>query len=236
LPLLERRPAISTYKRLPRGKKKPKDEIADWSVHAVHFVRDNLKTVSWVVTVLLVAVIVYFGVGRVLSYRVNKAEKLLYAAELLASGSEVQQKALADIADDYGSTAAGREATMLLGDQLYARGDYQAALDRYEELAAKSGRAELMKIAAMHRAADAQRAMGKLDEAAKTYLAAAEDPKNLNRVDSYYQAGRCYEDLKQYDEAVKLYRKAMEISAESETRSQSEERLLWLMANGIITG
>lgn len=185
---------------------------------------------------LLIAIVISFSVSRVRSYRVEKADREFYEAQKLQPASEAQQKALEEVADDYGSTPAGREAMMVLGDQLFTRGDYQAAFDKYEELASHSGGVELLKIAALHRAAAAQRALGKLDDAAKTYLSAAEDPKNLNKADSFYQAARCYEDLKQYDEAVNLYKKSMEASAESETKSQSEERLLWLMANGLITG
>lgn len=187
-------------------------------------------------TVAILVFIILIGLNRIHSYRTDKAVKALYAAAKLGPASTEQQKALEEVADDYSSTPAGREAMMILGDQLFARGDFQAALGKYEDLAEHSGGVELLKIAALHKVAATQRALGKIDEAAKTYLSAAEDLKNLNKADSFYQAARCLEDLKQYDGAAKYYKKVIEISADGDTKSQSEERLLWLMANGLVSG
>jgi len=202
----------------------------------IHFIRDNLKVVSWVLTVAIVLFIIVIGVSRVHAYRAGKATGALYAAQRLQAGSADQQKALEEVADDYSSTPAGRQAMLLSGDILMARGDFTAAQAQFENLAKNSKGNNLLKIAAMHKEAAAERAMGKLEDAAKTYLAAAEDPRNLNKEDSFYQAARCYEELKQYAEAAKFYKKVIESAQESGTKLKSEERLLWLIANGSISG
>ncbi len=204
-------------------------------MHVIHFIRDNLKVISWILTAALLVFIVVLGVGRWQSYRVKKADDRLFEAQKFALATPEQQKILEEVADDYTSTPAGREAMMALGDQFFARGDFQAALEKYEELQEHSA-VPLMKVAALHKVAAAQRALGKLDDAAKTYLTAAAYPKNLNKADSFYQAAGCYEELKQYDEAAKLYKKVMEISEEGGAKLKSEERLLWLVANGSISG
>jgi len=170
------------------------------------------------------------------AYRAGKATGALYAAQRLQAGSGDQQKALEEVADDYSSTPAGRQAMLLSGDILMARGDFTAAQAQFENLAKNSKGNNLLKIAAMHKEAAAERAMGKLEDAAKTYLAAAADPGNLNKEDSFYQAARCYEELKQYDEAAKFYKKVIDQAEESGTKLKSEERLLWLIANGSISG
>lgn len=169
------------------------------------------------------------------TYRTNKANDALYAAQKLAQGSAEQQKALEEISDDYTSTPAGREAMMFLGDMFVARGDFASALPQFENLAKKSKGNGLLKIAALHKVAAAQRAMGKAEDAAGTYLTAAEDFKNLNKEDSLFQAASCYEYLKQYDEAAKLYRRVIDTSPESGIKSKSEERLLWLIADGSVS-
>jgi tetratricopeptide (TPR) repeat protein len=162
--------------------------------------------------------------------------KALYETQRRGESSGEQQNELKDIIDHYGSTAAGREAMMVLGNQLYKKGDFAGALEQFENLARKSGGSPLLKIAALHSAASTQKAMGQLEDAAKTYLSAADDAMNLNKSQSLYQAARCYEDLKQYAEAEKLYRKIIDSTEESDAKSLSEERLLWLIASGFISG
>lgn len=221
---------------MPRGKQKTKDEFADWTVRALRYIRDNLKFFGWAVGALIVIFVITVAVNRVSAYRTDKAEKALLAAHAQQPGSEAREKALEEVAGDYGSTAAGREAMMFLGDDLFAKGNFGGAAKQYEDLAKSAKNLPMLEVAALHKLAKTQKALGQLDTAAKTYLAAADSKGNLNRADSLYQAGLCYEDMKNYDEASKLYRKVLDSVSEGETRSKSEERILWLMANGHITG
>lgn len=207
----------------------------DWTVHAIHYVRDHYKKILWVVGVTFAVFIVVIAVDRIDSYRTGNAERALLAAHDLAPGTAERQKALQDVASDYASTPAGREAMMALGDELFARGDLTAAAEQYESLAGSAKRLPLMEVAALHKLAKAQRATGRTEDAAKTYLKAAENAGNLNRADSLYQAGFCYEELKNYNEALQLYKRVLDSGAEGDIRSKSEERILWLMANGVVS-
>jgi len=207
-----------------------------WTVHALTFIRDNLKILSWAVTIAVVFFIAIAITSRVHAYRSDQAVKALYEAQKRGEGSSEQQNALKDIIDHYSGTAAGREAMIVLGNQLYKKGDFAGALEQFEKLAKKNKGNSLLKIAALHSVAATQRAMGHIEDAAKTYLAAADDSRNLNKSQSLYQAARCYEDVKQYGEAEKIYRKIIESSEEGDAKSLSEERLLWLTANGSISG
>ncbi len=205
-------------------------------MHAFTFVRDNLKVAGWMAGIAAIVLLIVLSGNRIHSYRVNKAAGALYAAQTMAAGSAEQQKALEEMADDYSSTPAGREAMLLLGDIYMARGDIDLAQEKFGELAKKSGGTPLMQIAALHRLAAAQKAAGRTQDAAKTFITAADNLKNLNRPESLYQAGLCYEELKQYDEAAKIYRRVTDSASEGDARSKSEERLLWLIASGTISG
>ena len=198
--------------------------------------KDNLKIVGWAALIAAVIVVSITVGNRYRAYQANKAIGALYAARGVESGSEAQQKALKEVAEDYRSTAAGREAMMMLGDLFLNRGDFAAALEQYESLAGASGRSELLKVAAIHRSAKVLRSMGKTEEAAQKYLAAAEDKKNLNKAESYFEAARCFEDLKQYGEAAKFYRMAIDVAQSGDVRSKSEDRILWFVSNGLISG
>jgi tetratricopeptide (TPR) repeat protein len=207
----------------------------DWTVHALRYVRDHFKKILWVAGITVAVFIVVIAINRINSYRMNNAEKVLLAAHNFAPGSAERQKALEALAADYGSTPAGREATMALGDELFARADFYAAVTQYENLVKSAKRLPLMEVAALHKLAKAQRATGRTEDAAKTYLTAAENTGNLNRADSFYQAGFCYEELKNYNEALRLYQRVLDSGAEGDIRSKSEERILWLMANGVVS-
>lgn len=198
------------------------------------FIRDNFKIISWVVGVTIVVFVLVVAGNRYQSYRTSKAADALYEAQ--KSAGDARQRALLNIADDYGGTPAGREAMMMSGDDLFARGDYAGALVQFENLATKGKGNPLMEAAALHKVAATQRALGKIEDAAKTYLSAAGNYKNLNKDESFYQAARCYEDLKQYGEAAKLYKRVIDSQSEGEFKSLSEERILWLVANGSISG
>jgi len=205
-------------------------------VHVLRFIRDNLKMVIWVASATVVIFVVVVVANRIHSYRSDRAVIALFEAKKMSEGSSEQQSALKEVAQDYGSTAAGQEAMIYLGNQLLKKNDFAGALEQFENLAEKVRGSELLHVAALHRVAATKRAMGNIEDAAKTYLMAASDPKNLEMADSLFQAARCYEELKQYDEAAKLYRRVIDSTNERDAKLQSEERLLWLIANNSISG
>lgn len=230
-----RRFAIGTYKRLPRGKKKP-DELIHWSVPVISFIREHARLLGWVATVIVLLLIVFIVENRVSAHRMNKSLVAFYKVQMLPQGSEKQQNALKELIKDYGSTSAGREAMILLGNQLFKQGDYAGALEQFETLVKNSRGNTLLMIESLHRVALSQRALNKMEDAAKTYLTAANEPGNLNMVESLYLAAQCYEEIKQYDEAAKIYRRVIDSPVEGNMKSLSEERLLWLISNGLISG
>jgi len=201
----------------------------------MRFIRDNYKPVLWgVALVVLIAGALWAGMF-LKEYRGNKASELLYKARKLQPGSDQQLAALQKVADDYTSTGSGKIAMFMYGEALFEKKDYEGALKEFEQLSNKTPRRPFLKVAAMHKMAESQYAMGKIEDAAKTYLEAALVPKNEIKDDSLYQAARCYEDMKDFAQAETLYRKIMDTSKDDQTKFRAEERLLWLFANGSIS-
>lgn len=96
----------------------------------------------------------------------------------------------------------------------------------------------MLYIAAMHRLAEAQLALGDANAAAETYLKAAADPHNLVSQDSRLRAAECLERAKEFEQAARLYRQVIDEAGEDDmqVKNKSEERLLWLISNRSVEG
>jgi tetratricopeptide (TPR) repeat protein len=145
---------------------------------------------------------------------------------------------LNEIADDYSRTFAGKHALMEEGDLLMKKGEYGEAMERFIALADSSRSLPALRIAALHRLANAQLMDGKPAEAAKTYRKAGADPHNEISLLSELLAAACLERAKDYKGAEELYRRIIEDAGENDAavRDVSEERLIWLTAKGYISG
>ncbi len=202
-------------------------------MQVITWVRENWKTSIEIVAVAIVAVAVILGARAYWTSRSTNGADALYAAEQLEAGSEAQLKALAEVADDYGRTAAGKQAFMRLGDLYLSNQAYDKAQGAFRDLAGHSRNTPMLNIAALHRLADAQLASGDSEAAVGTFLKAAADPHNLLKNTSRLRAGECLEREGKYDEAASLYRQVIDESGEDDLAiaQRSEERLLWLIAN-----
>lgn len=201
----------------------------------MRFMRDNYKAIVWVAVIVLLVAGALWGGMFLKDYRAGKASELLYQARKLQPGSEEQIRALKDIADDYTSTGSGKMAMFMYGEALFEKKDYEGAVREFRLLSNKTARRPFLKVAAMHKMAESLYAMGKMEDAAKTYLEASSIPENKNGNDSLYQAARCYEDMKDFAQAENLYRKILDTAKDDQSKFRAEERLLWLFANGSIS-
>ena len=229
---------MGTYKRLPRGREKPHDDFKDWTVHVIVWLRRHWMTAIEVVAVAVVVFAVVIGADY---YSTHKAESAAEALYELNAGGEKDEARLAElsvIADDYARTFAGKRALMEEGDLLLKEGKDEEAVERFRMLADGSRNLPALRIAALHRLANAQLAAGDPAEAAKTYRKAAADPHNEIALLSELLAAACLERANDYEGAVELYRRIVEDAGENDAyvRDVSEERLIWLTAKGYITG
>lgn len=231
---LFRRCTIGTYKRLPREKKKPHDDFVDWTLHALLWIKKRWKTAAEVVGLAALLFIVVVGAQYYWEWRSTSAAEALYAANSLEANSDGQVNALYKLVDKYSRTPAGRQGMMELGNIYLKRGEYDSAIEQFQMLAGKSRNHPMLYIAAIHKMAEATQFKGDYEAAAETYLKAAADPHNILSQQSRLRAAACLEKAGDYEQAANLYKQIIDESEESDVipKTRSEERLIWLVANG----
>jgi len=229
---------LGTYKRLPRGKARPHDDFVDWTMHVIIWLKNHWTTAVEVIAVALVVFAVIVGADYYSTHKARAAADKVF--ELQSSGVSQDEKLarLGEIADDYSRTFAGKNAMMEEGELLLKKGEYEEAQGRFMALADSSRNHPALRIAALHRLANAQLMDKKPAEAAKTYRKAAADPNNEISLLSELLAAACLEQAKDYKGAEELYRRIIEDAGENDAaiRDVSEERIIWLTARGHISG
>ena len=227
---------MSTYKRLPRGKERKQENFMHWSGHVFLWMKAHWISVVEVAAIGIIAFAVVVGTSAYARHRADAANDAIYRAQKIAAGSEQQISALRDVAKGYSRTFAGKEARMALGEILFTRGDTAAAMAEYQALADSSRNQPMLHVAALHRLANAQLALGKPAEAAATYRKAAVDPSNPLALMSSLLAATCLEQAGDMAGASELYRRIIQDAREGDraVRDASEGRLLWLQAKGLV--
>lgn len=229
---------MATYKRLPRGKKKPHDDFVDWTMHVMMWVRKHWTIILEVGALAVVVFAVVIGADAYSRHKADTASVKLFELDKSGTKGDERMKDLAALADDYARTFAGKSAMMEEGEMLLAKGETAKALERFRALADGSRNAPAIRIAALHRMANAELVAGNPKDAAKIYRKAAADPSNQIALQSELLAAACLERAGDYTGAAELYRRIIDDAGENDAAvtAMSEERLLWLIAKGSIPG
>ena len=190
------------------------------------------------IVVAVVAFGVLFGARQYWRHQSKAAATSLYEAINLEKGSDEQISGLARTVKKWPRTASGKRAMMMLGDMYLDKGEHDKADGLFRMLVGRSRNHPMIKIAALHKLAETQLAMGDADLAAETYLKAAADPHNLLSLDSRIRAAASLERAGKFNKAAMLYRQVIDEAGDDDryVKEKSEERLLWLMADGRIEG
>lgn len=223
---------------MPRGKKRPHDEFKDWTVHALLWIRNNWKTTIEIVAIAAVVFAVMAGARVYWQHRSHAAADAFYKVQSIPPDSDERVKGLMEITSDYSRMPAGKQAMMKLGDAYLEREEYDKAKEQYRRLAGRSRNLPILRIAALHKLAEAEQAEGDSEAAAQTYLKAAADPGNELELISRLRAAVSFERAGRLKQAAGLYRQIIEEAGDGDldVRMMSEERLLWLITNGHIDG
>lgn len=224
---------MPTYKNLPRGKRKQRDEFVDFSMHALIWLKGNWEWVAEVFIFGAIAFAIVLGAGAYWRHRSMNAAEAFYAAERMEAGSEAQIAKLGEIVESYPRAPAGQEAMMMLGNLYFDKKEYDKADDLFRQLVGRSRNHAIMQIAALHRLAESELAGGDPKGAAETYLKAAADPHNIIGPASRFRAAACFEMAGDSAKAEQLYRQVIGDAKEEDRllRDKSEERLIWIIAN-----
>ena len=229
---------MGTYKRLPRGKDKGHDDFKDWTVHVIEWLGKHWTTAIEIAGVAIVVFAVVIGADYYSTHKAQSAAEKLYELNASKVDGEARFAGLDSISEDYSRTFAGKRALMEEGDLLLKEGKDADAMERFRMLADGSRNHPALRIAALHKLANAQLVAGEPAEAAKTYRKAAADPHNEIALQSELLAAVCLERAKDYKGAGELYQRIIDDADENDSyvRDVSEERLIWLTAKGYISG
>ena len=205
-------------------------------MHVLLWLRKNWKGAAEFTGALIVIVSVLFIARGYWQHHSTEAAEELYQATQMAASSEEQVNKLSAIVEGWPRTASGKRAMMMLGGIYLQQKKYEKAEEMFRILAGRSRSFVMLEIAALHRLAETQLASGDPEGAAKTYIKAAADPHNLLSLESRIRAAACLERAGKFEKASVLYKQVVNDAGEFDQnlKSESEERLIWLVADGKI--
>ncbi len=223
---------MGTYKRLPRGKRKPvADEFMDWTIKAIHLLQKHARTIALGAGAIVVCIAIIFSVSYYLKYRETNIADNFYKIQKMENMEE-KIGALKEFVADHRSSKVGRAASLELANNLFASEQYDQAIAEFKKISEKRSYPALVRVAGFYGLANVLLAQDKFKQAGETFVAAAEMKDNLNKADSFYQAGLCFEKAQDFTKAKKYYEKVLDLSAEGPLKNKVEEQLLWLIAQG----
>lgn len=175
------------------------------------------KPVAIAAGVVVATILVVNGI------RMHRESKVEHASARLGSARSIQE--LDAVITDFGSTPAAPLARLRLARNLYDQGNYDAALNKYDEvlsehpdhrfaLGAELGRIHCME--AKGQTADALSAFAEF---------AADHPDHYLTPQAIFGSGRCLERMGQDGEARTLYEDFIAANPESGWLPRAEERL-----------
>ena len=204
------------------AKKKHEETIGDQRLENIgetlskteEFIFANQKVIGVVVTIIILAILGYFGYDRYyIEPKTEEAQEQMFQAQLFFE-SDSLDKALygdgnnlgfIDISDEYGMTKPGKLANYYAGISFLKKNDFEQAIDYLEDFTLSDHL-----VAPMARGAigDAYLELGEKEKASAYYIEAANmDDNEFTTPLFLYKAGQVNELLGNYDKALNLYRR-----------------------------
>lgn len=221
-------------KKKKLGKKNIKeDKLVTYYSKALEYfeVYRNQILIGTAAVVVIIAAIVYFG-NQAQQAEIEAAAALSKASRTYQAGNyeaaiqgntATGTPSLAEVADNFSGTESGEIARIYLANSYYYTGDYDKALENYEDY---SGSNQLYKAAALAGIAACYEAKGEIEKAAKYYRDAAYTYEN-NASNSQYllNAAVNYLKVREYDEAKSLLENLKEKYASSAESREADKYL-----------
>lgn len=187
------------------------DKVVTFYARAWRFVDANRKAVYGAAAVVAALVVALVGYALWQGQRAAEADELLAAVLPLyeeasyqaALDGSLEQLGLLEIADDYGNTPAGNLARFYAADALFEQGEYDRALDYFQDFDKGSN---FIGAGALAGEAAAREQREEYALAADLYRRAARHfESELTTPEYLLYAGQLYERAGQYEEAVEQY-------------------------------
>lgn len=210
------------------------DQFITRSARIIEWVETNASSILYGVGVVILAGALVGGWFVWQANRHHRAETLLYEAinsnalQEDSTSQDNQMGALQALVRAYDHTPAATQAYWHLGRLYFARADYVAALEAYEQARHRLGddQSDLMHILISLNIAYAEEAQGACAQALENFEAVVQAPPTWLRGEAYLGMGRCHEQSNTPEMAAEVYQRALSDAEVDElTRQALEERL-----------
>ena len=224
------------------------DQFLTRSARVITWVEMNASSILYTAGAVILAVVLVVGWFVWRTNRHARAEAMLFAAMNAGGNGEVAQqntsrndemiKALQSLVRGYGGTPAAIQAYWNLGRLYFARAEYVAALEAYEQARARlSGDRDNPLLSAMIslNVAYAEEAQGACEQALRNFETVLSAPTaTWLRSEAYLGMGRCHEQSGVPEKAVEVYDRALtDPEVNGPAREHLEERLANLQAAAV---
>lgn len=176
------------------------------------FIFNNQKILSIVITVVIIAILGYFGYNKyyIEPKSTEAAEQMFHAQQYFEADSldkalfgDGNSLGFIDIIDEFGMTNPGNLANYYAGISYLKKKDFEQAIDYLEDFSADD---HIISPMARGAIGDAYLELGDKEKATAYYLEAANmDDNGFTAPLFLYKAGQVYELLGDYDEAINTY-------------------------------
>lgn len=217
---------LNPPKRISKRHDLREDAVITSYARAWGYFDQNRKVVYGAIAGLVVVIALIIGWVLYQNKQSAEAEELLAGIiSVYEEGSyqealdgTADQLGLLEIADQYGSTDAGNLAHFYAADALYNLGEYERALEHFQDFDKPDG---FLGASAIAGAAAVYENQGEHDRAADLYMEAARFFENpLSSPQYLLNAGRAYESAGAFDEAQRAYEQIREDYPDSNIATQ----------------
>lgn len=198
-------------RRIPMKKSKETTITLTRTEKITSFISKNLNILLSILIILLVFVIA-FSVFILHRRNVNKnsyiseykALKLYRNLNIKKNRPDIE-KAYLEIIKKYRGTKGSKFAQLYLGNIYFEMDKYDKSIDQYKELLKEINQSTNLYDLAILGLGYSYEALGDYKKSISFFKKITEDENNPNKVHAYIAMGRCYEGLKDYNEAIKNY-------------------------------
>ena len=218
---------LKPRKRLVKAKLK-EDKLLVFTAKTQQFYQDYSKQLFYVV---LIVIILGGGIGAVIwsnrTSEENSAFEELLARDSYLRGNLDETLTKADsIVTDFPGTCAAATAWLLKGRVHQQRGEYDQAVDAFENLVKKHADERYLAFSAYYALGSISHGKSEFSIAAEYYEQAAKRyPDHFNAPNSLFEAGVCLEKISRFENAKQVYRLILANYSKSRVADKARKNL-----------
>lgn len=215
-------------KKIIKKKLKKPDEFITFTEKSFLFITHRSKSIAVGGGILLFIILSFFLFQKWKSEKEEKAYWMFNSAMetyqmVNASYREGSSQEFKNVSERFGEvitkfprTSSGKIAILYKGNIALRFGEFEEAIQGYESFLQKVGKEKLYRSFAMEGLGYAHEGRRDYEKAIHAYQSVVNLGERFQSANAYLGMGRCYEKLGKTEEALKNYKKFVEVSQKSE--------------------